>query len=126
MADQRRSVGQRGEAIAAEYLRQLGYGIIAANWRCRHGELDLVAVDGATLVFVEVRTRRSAVAGLAEESVTRAKRQRLALLAAAYLQAQEAAAAPWNGPWRIDVVAVQLGPHERSQIHHLPYAVEES
>jgi putative endonuclease len=125
MTDQRRTTGRRGEALAAKYLRAQGYGIIAANWRCRHGELDLVAVDGSTLVFVEVRTRRSAVLGLAEGSITLRKRRRLQLLAAEYLQQREAAADPWQGPWRIDVVAVRLNTHEHSQIQHLPFAVEE-
>lgn len=125
MADQRRTTGRQGELLAAEYLRQRGYGIIAANWRCRLGELDLVAHDGVTLVFVEVRTRRSAVVGLAEESVTPAKRRRLIALAMTYLQDLEAEARPWPGPWRIDVVAIRIDHRGRSHINHLQHAVEE-
>ena len=125
MADQRRGAGRRGEALAAEYLRSRGYGIIATNWRCRQGELDLIAVDGSTLVFVEVRTRRGTALGLAEESITLAKRRRLIALAALYLQQRATSAAPLDGPWRIDVVAVQIDPRDRITLHHLPYAVEE-
>lgn len=119
----RRDTGQRGEAIAAAYLQRKGYGIIAANWRCAYGELDLIMRDGAELVFVEVRTRRSTIDGLAQESVTAAKQRRLAGLADAYLQHLDEAQTPWDGPWRIDVVAVQLvGDHARVQ--HIQSAVE--
>lgn len=125
MVDQRRGTGRRGEALAAEYLRSQGYGIIATNWRCQQGELDLIAVDGAILVFVEVRTRRGAALGLAEESITLAKRRRLIALAALYLQQRASSDTPWDGPWRIDVVAVQIDPRNRVTLRHLPYAVEE-
>ncbi len=101
------------------------YGIIARNWRCSLGELDLIALDESTLVFVEVRTRRSFVTGLAEESVTLAKRRRLSTLAAAYLQHRVDAADPWLGPWRIDVVAVQIGADGLMRLRHLQHAVEE-
>lgn len=125
MNDQRRTIGQQGEALAATYLQRKGYGIIAANWRCAAGEIDVIAADGPTLVFVEVRTRRSAVHGLAEESVTPAKQRRLAGLAQAYLQALEDARTPWNGPWRIDVVAIRIMPDQSARIHHLQHAVED-
>lgn len=125
MTDQRRSTGQRGEAIAANYLRQRGYGIIATNWRCPEGELDIVALDGSTLVFVEVRTRRGGAAGQAEESVTRAKQRRLIVLAEAYLQRLEDAQQPWKGAYRIDVVAIRMPPQGGNvRVHHLLNAVE--
>jgi putative endonuclease len=106
--DDRRALGQRGEALAAAYLTARGCAILAANWRPAgrdlRGEIDLVAQDGPALVFVEVRTRRGALPGRAEESVTPAKQARLIALAEAYLQA---AALPADGTdWRIDVVAV--------------------
>lgn len=121
----RRSTGQRGEALAAAYLERNGYGIIARNWRCPSGELDLVAVDGSTLVFVEVRTRRSGQRGLAEESVTPSKQRRLIALAAAYLQQLDDEGTPWPGPWRIDVVAIQAQPDgATARLRHLHHAVE--
>jgi len=111
--------------MAAAYLRREGYAIIAANWRCAGGELDLVARHGATLVFVEVRTRRSTLAGTAAESITLAKQQRLARLARTYLAHVESEGRPWAGPWRIDVVAVELPPCGPARIVHLCSAIEE-
>lgn len=123
--DRRRATGRQGEELAAAYLRRCGYGIIATNWRCAAGEIDIIATDGPTLVFIEVRTRRASTPGLAEESVTRAKQQRLIALVEHYLQQLDAARTPWPGPIRIDVVAIRLAPEPRGhQIHHLRHAVE--
>jgi putative endonuclease len=97
----RRSIGSRGETLAAVYLRNRSYTILAHNWRCEQGEVDIVAQDGDTLVIVEVRTRRSLSFGSPEESVDEVKRARLRALAEAVAQAWD-----WQGPWRIDVVAV--------------------
>ncbi len=77
--------GARAEDLCAELLRRAGLRILARNWHCRHGEIDLVAEDGGTLVFAEVRLRRNARYGGAAESVTRAKRQRLLAAARLYL-----------------------------------------
>lgn len=103
--DPRRRLGAAAEALAAERLAAQGWTILARNWRCRAGELDLVARDGATLVFVEVRARRGARFGSPEESVDGRKRAKLAQLAAAYVQSDG-----WTGAWRIDVVAVVVAP----------------
>lgn len=121
--DPRRATGQRGEALAARYVQGKGYGIIATNWRGAGGELDLIATDGATLVFIEVRTRRAQVDGLAAESVTRAKQRKLAMLAELYLQELDARGTPWPGPYRIDVVAIQVR-GARAQVRHIVSAVE--
>jgi len=77
--------GARAEDICATLLRGAGLRILARNWRCRVGEIDLVAVDGDTLVFAEVRLRRGAAFGGAAESVTAAKRARLVAAARHYL-----------------------------------------
>lgn len=122
----RRTNGQQGEAIARAYLERRGYGIIAANWRCAQGELDLIAEHDATLVFVEVRTRRSNVRGLAEESITLVKQRRLATLALAYMQQLEEAGTPWLGAWRIDVVALQMDVDGHARVRHLQNVVEDS
>ncbi len=106
-----------GEALAAWFLRFKGYRIEARNWRCPQGELDVVCWDGDTLVFVEVKTRSSAVAGDPEDAVDRRKQQRLVRLAQVYL-AGLAAEAP---PCRFDVIAIEssrLGP----RIRHLQAA----
>jgi len=77
--------GARAEDLCAQLLRRAGLRILARNWRCRHGEIDLVAEDGGTLVFAEVRLRRSERYGGAAESVTGAKRRRLLAAARLYL-----------------------------------------
>src|SRR5258706_11082655 len=69
--------GARAEELVAELFRRAGLRILARNWRCRHGEIDLIAQEGATLVFAEVRYRGSARFGGAAESITDAKRSRL-------------------------------------------------
>lgn len=99
----RRALGARGEALAAEALEREGWRVLERNWRTRRGELDIVARDGDWLVFVEVRTRRGARLGQPEESVDARKARRLQRLALDYVTR-----AHWNGPWRIDVVALTL------------------
>lgn len=101
--DDRRGLGRRGEDLAARHLTDLGYKIVARNWRCDAGELDLVALDGDSLVCVEVRTRRGRVLGTPEESITPVKQERLLTLAQAFLEAQT-----WTGDCRIDVVAIEM------------------
>lgn len=77
--------GKRAEDLCAELVRRAGLQVLARNWRCRHGEIDLIARDGSTLVFAEVRLRRNARFGGAAESVTAAKRARLVAAARLYL-----------------------------------------
>jgi putative endonuclease len=77
--------GDRGEALAARFLQEQGLRIVEKNYRCRQGEIDLVCRDGSTLVFVEVRLRRSGGFGGAAESITAAKRRRLIQAARHYL-----------------------------------------
>ncbi|GMU71638.1 MAG: hypothetical protein AMXMBFR42_11020 [Burkholderiales bacterium] len=77
--------GRSAERLAADYLRAQGLAIVARNVRSRHGEIDLVARDGASLVFVEVRLRRSGSHGGAAGSITAAKRARLLAAARGYL-----------------------------------------
>jgi putative endonuclease len=82
----RQSLGRRGERAAERYLRRLGYKIVARRERGRLGEIDLVAVDGRTIVFIEVKTRRSHDAGHPAEAVGLEKQRRLTRLALAYLK----------------------------------------
>jgi len=77
--------GARAEDLCAEMLRSAGLRIVARNWRCRHGEIDLIAEDRGTLVFAEVRMRRNAAFGGAAESVTVSKRRRLVAAARLFL-----------------------------------------
>jgi putative endonuclease len=120
--DGRRRLGAFGERLAAAHLEAKGYRIRARNFRCREGEIDIVAQDGETLVFVEVRTRRGDAMGDAAESVTPAKEARLVTVATAYVQAL----AEPPADQRIDVVAVQLSPAGRLlAIDHIEGAVSE-
>ncbi len=100
----RRALGRWGEGVAEGYLRRRGYRIVARNWRCADGEIDLVARQGGDWVFVEVRTRRAGVGGTPEESVTPAKQRRLLRLGQAFLQEHNLR----DVPWRIDLVAVEI------------------
>lgn len=77
--------GARAEELCAELLRAAGLRVLARNWRCRHGEIDLVAEEGGTLVFAEVRYRRNLHYGGAAESITAAKQARLVAAARLYL-----------------------------------------
>ena len=80
-----RLLGRWGEDQAADYLRRKGYRILAANWKCRFGEIDLVAEDGVYLCFVEVKLRKNAAFGTAGAFVDRRKQDRLRTSATIYL-----------------------------------------
>ena len=84
-AEARRELGQRGEAAAAVFLQNLGQRIIAQNWRCRFGEVDLIAQDGDTTVFCEVKTRKSVKAGQPSEAITLKKQRKYSRLAALWI-----------------------------------------
>jgi putative endonuclease len=123
MPDLRKKLGDFGEQVAATHLLKQGYALLARKWRGAGGELDLVLREGATFVFVEVRTRRGP-AGMAEESIGRVKRDRLTALAYAYI---EAAGVPDDTPWRIDVVALDIDSTGRiARLAHIRDAVEEA
>ena len=96
--------GQRGEEMACAYLRSQGYAIIERNWRSPFGELDIIARDGETLVFVEVKSRTSAGFGGPEAALTPRKRQRIVATARAYLNKVDSELAV-----RFDLVALQGG-----------------
>ncbi len=101
------AVGRFGEQVAVEHLQDAGVTILDRNWRCREGELDIVARDGDTLVFVEVKTRSSSAFGLPAGAVSARKVHRIRRLAKAWLQANRE-----FGYWeslRFDVIAVLRG-----------------
>ena len=77
--------GMRAEDLVAELFRRAGMRILARNWRCRHGEIDLIAEEGGTVVFAEVRYRGNSQFGGAAESITDAKRSRIVAAASLYL-----------------------------------------
>lgn len=101
----RKALGALGEKWARDYLKKKGYRVRETNYRCREGEIDIIAEHKEYLVFVEVRTRTGSEFGTPEESVTLAKRGKLVSLALTYLQTHR------NLPhfWRFDVVAIEVG-----------------
>jgi putative endonuclease len=85
MTNRRQDLGAQGERMAATWYQDNGYEVVARNWRCREGEIDLIVSRRRTVVFCEVKTRSSAAFGLPAEAVTRTKRERLRHLAAKWL-----------------------------------------
>jgi putative endonuclease len=98
----KKSLGDRGEDAAARFLKRAGYHILARGLDSPLGELDIVAVDGRTVVFVEVKTRRSDDAGPPEEAIDQLKEQRMTQAALAYLKANRLL----DYASRFDVVAI--------------------
>ena len=104
MLGYRKTLGAAGEAIAARFLERQGYKILEENWTCPLGEIDLVAQDKDTLVFVEVKSRTTQEFGPPELGVTKAKQRKLTRLALVYKKSHR----KWNAcPLRFDVVAIR-------------------
>ena len=121
MSTDRVKLGRLGEGLAGRFLRELGYEILTTNYRCRQGEVDIVARDGEEVVFVEVRTRRSQGFGTPQESLTRPKIRRLVATCQDYLQGYGGA----DINWRIDLVSIRLDQgNQVEDIDHLRHAVQ--
>ena len=116
-----RSQGQLGELEAARYLRSIGYEMIASNYRCRFGEIDIIALDGSITVFVEVKTRSPDSLVRPLEAVTRQKQQRLCKAALHHL-AQHST----DRPTRFDVIEVTSDGSFPAcvRINHIKHAFE--
>jgi putative endonuclease len=100
----RRDTGILGEEIARDFLGKNGYRIVETNYRCPEGEIDIIARQADTLVFIEVRTKKSRHFGSPEESITPTKMKRLRTVAARYRQDRD----DLPESWRIDVLAIQM------------------
>jgi putative endonuclease len=113
----RAEIGALGERLAADHLTGLGLRILTRNWRCRYGELDVIAVDPITntVVFVEVKTRTGDGFGGLAQAVTAQKARRLRRLAAIWLASQDER---WTAV-RIDVIGVRIGRRRTPEITHL-------
>jgi putative endonuclease len=96
-------LGAIGEESARRYFGEKGWPVLARNWRCPEGELDLIVQEGETIVFVEVRTRSSLRFGTPEESLTAAKRSHLMRAGETYLEA----AGLVERDWRVDLIAIE-------------------
>ncbi|MGH9857650.1 MAG: YraN family protein [Acidobacteriota bacterium] len=114
------TIGQKGEAAAKTYLLEHGYRFVAANWRCKVGEIDLIMDEDDTRVFVEVRTRRKTSYGTGDETVAWQKQRKL-IRTVQYYQQKEG----WWGYVRFDVVSITVD-HDtkKARITHIPYAFD--
>ncbi len=118
----RQGLGRTGERLAAEALVSKGYCILERNFRCRLGEIDLVAEDEQDLIFVEVKARRGVSFGLPEDALTIRKRRKLMEVASYYLDLHTCS----ERSWRIDVVAVQFSSNGKlEEIRIYKHAVTE-
>lgn len=115
-----KAAGDRGEAQVARYLRKKGYTLLASQWRCRFGELDLVACDRkGTVCFVEVKLRGEGSIALPREFVDRRKQERLRTAAAVYLSTHEL-----DAPARFDVAEVYTEKNGELRVEYLENAFE--
>jgi putative endonuclease len=118
-ANNRQSLGKHGEDAAAQFLTHLGYSIIERNFRIHYGEIDIVALDGETLIFVEVKTRCGRQFGLPEEAVTARKLHEITKTSEFYCMKHP----EYKGLQRIDVIAIEEGPNgELERIEHIKNA----
>jgi putative endonuclease len=104
--------GSRSEALAASYLQQQGYRILERNYRCRQGEIDIVAEEGDVLCFVEVRSSRSQAHGSPLETVDRGKQRRVIQAARCYLHLRSSP----EREVRFDVVGITFEPERRIEL----------
>lgn len=104
MTQDRVSLGKKGEELAIERLRALGYKVLERNFKCRLGEIDIIARDKSTLVFIEVKTRATRDFGGPAAAVHERKQRQLSKVALLYLNHKKL----FNIPARFDVVAVEL------------------
>lgn len=114
MTEERKRLGERGEDAAASYLERAGMTVVERNWRCKAGEIDIVAIEGDALVLVEVKTRRTVAKGTPEDAVTPAKQRKYKRLAESYLQQAGLAEASV----RFDVISLLVIAEDRALLRH--------
>jgi putative endonuclease len=112
-------LGSEGETIAAQFLKKQGYEIIAHNYKTRIGEIDIIAREGETIVFVEVKTRSTSTFAAPYESVDTAKRQKMKNVASLYLKKQKI-----EFPARFDVISITCLQNGQKSIRHIRDAFE--
>lgn len=111
-------LGKSGEAAAVNFLRRKKYRIVTTGFRLFRGEIDIIAYDKQTLVFVEVKTRRNCQFGLPEEAVTAQKQQQLRKIAQGYLSLNNIK----NTVCRFDVISLLKEDHNRYRVRHIKNA----
>ena len=108
------NLGPYGEKLGGKFLKRLGYRILKKNYRCQTGEIDLVAVDGDTLVFVEVKTRRNDDAAFPEAAVNSHKRRQITRAAKTFIAQNHAQ----HFPARFDILAIVVPEKGKPQVEH--------
>ena len=104
MTKERIALGRLGEDLARKRLKKLGYKILKTNYRCPLGEIDLIALDGDAIVFVEIKTRKDTSLSQAKEAINKRKQSQLSKSALFYMKSNNL----WKSKARFDVVAVRL------------------
>lgn len=113
------AVGRYGEQVAAQHLVSSGLAILDRNWRCKDGELDIVARDGDALVFVEVKTRSSTAYGDPAEAISAAKAARIRGLAMRWIEQNRGLPSRYRKQLRFDVVSVLRSEAGKASVRHL-------
>jgi putative endonuclease len=109
MTRERLDLGKLGEELAFKKIKRIGYKCLARNYRCPLGEVDLIAKDGDTLVFIEIKTRKGKSIGYAKEAVDGRKKRQLSKVALTYIKANDC----WHMRSRFDVVAINFNKNKR-------------
>ena len=117
-SDERLALGRVGEKRAARFLRRKGFRIVTRNYSCYAGEVDIVALDGKTIVFVEVKTRTGSVHADPEDAVDRAKRNRIGRIAATFLRQTQSE----RRDYRFDIVSIVADDAGKMTVEHFPDA----
>jgi len=120
MLNSRQHLGQSGEETVARYLEKKGYTILIKNYRCKIGEIDIIARDGVDLVFIEVKTRSSLAYGSPAAAVTARKQRQISRAAQWYLAEQQL----FDSPARFDVISILRGETYQQQIEHINNAFD--
>ncbi len=119
MLDSRKEVGAKGEKLAAKFLKRKGYKIIQRNYKCKLGEIDIIAKQDRTIVFVEVKTRRTQEFGPPQYAITAAKRGQISRVALLYIREKKMV----EQNCRFDVIAITFSPESRKpRIEHIENA----
>ena len=114
------AIGNRGEELAAAFLERNGFKLIERNFRCKGGEVDIVAKDGKTLVFVEVKSRKTLTYGVPQLAVTPFKQRQISKAALTWLTRNR----KHDHPARFDVIAIILESSYQHQLEHIKNAFD--
>jgi putative endonuclease len=117
LSDFRKQVGNKGESLAEDYIKRKGYKIIQRNYRCRLGEIDIIAKDGDTIVFIEVRTKQNENFGSPQDSVTSTKINKISKTALSFIQEKNLS----GFSYRFDFIAITFS-QGKPNIEHIENA----